>query len=856
MNTSEFLATLRDEVLEPDEYIDMQQIEQELRQYEDAIHCLEQFGRNHDHRAFWDCPKAIDLASLILGVRIDSKTKRSILERRITMFEEEHSSHDRLLDSLYLLTNHEMRLESLVRGILISKNQMNLGSRRRKKFSSIVRELVLGHISIYGSQLSFTGNYRLPSGVDRLYRLARYDAMITWEGRPIVAVYETFQTVAGGRNIGEFDALIAAQRVLANEGIVLFVIAEGPGFRSMTSSVERVASELRFLSNLHGIEKGELKLAIEEGIARQSGERSLSNRANQEDLITASNIALRNGRPVTGELLNLNLEELEAFFIRYQAANPEYALRIERNTLNSAVEGDIRRVNSLIEAYYAEQRGVSLEVIVELIGNHLGFIVEKITDSHNFFLAGMRLDDVQIRLPNPLPICIITERSTNVTSHDLENVDLVLGTGANASRLAVLIDLVDPDTTRSLARRLTSQQRSQLVVIGRTEVIEILLRHKIGARSYLYSLILRDVDLSIISPFVIKGPTPSSMFFGREMEIRQIIEQIQHQSFALIGGRRSGKTSILRRLNDQIPEKYPICYIDCQDHPDRLDFLGFLHSLTKPELRVSRHPSISQAGRILRAFLYSQFGERFGVLLMDEVDDLFAADAEAEKYAHVISRALRSVSQSGTASIVVTGERILYSLTRDTGSPHWNFCSPVRIGSLGEEPARRLLREPLRALGIEITNEALDLALKQTAKHPNLLQYIGTELVKLRAPQSRTGLLPKVNLADLEPITQAPQYRNEFVNTFWSQSRALEKIVSVSLKSIAPTSREDIARTLAELGVHVQTDAILASLSFLELYGIASETDDGYILNHPAFDQYFGFFASDLIIDQWKEELS
>src|SRR5437667_571018 len=60
--------------------------------------------------------------------------------------------------------------------------------------------------------------------------------------------------------------------------------------------------------------------------------------------------------------------------------------------------------------------------------------------------------------------------------------------------------------------------------------------------------VISKVDLQVISPFVIDGATSNSMFFGREHELRVIRERISLSSYALVGGRRIGKTSILQRL--------------------------------------------------------------------------------------------------------------------------------------------------------------------------------------------------------------------------------------------------------------------------------------------------------------------
>src|SRR5439155_24749199 len=77
--------------------------------------------------------------------------------------------------------------------------------------------------------------------------------------------------------------------------------------------------------------------------------------------------------------------------------------------------------------------------------------------------------------------------------------------------------------------------------------------------------LLSRINLKVASPFITNGPTPDSMFFGREHELHAISTHAHNASYALIGGRRIGKTSILKRLGRiQLPEAgFHAFYHDC-----------------------------------------------------------------------------------------------------------------------------------------------------------------------------------------------------------------------------------------------------------------------------------------------------
>src|SRR5205085_12476057 len=65
----------------------------------------------------------------------------------------------------------------------------------------------------------------------------------------------------------------------------------------------------------------------------------------------------------------------------------------------------------------------------------------------------------------------------------------------------------------------------------------------------LRQFVLSKINLTTISPYITTGPTPEDFFFGREQELREIASHIRNVSYAIIGGRRIGKTSILNRLH-------------------------------------------------------------------------------------------------------------------------------------------------------------------------------------------------------------------------------------------------------------------------------------------------------------------
>jgi hypothetical protein len=86
--------------------------------------------------------------------------------------------------------------------------------------------------------------------------------------------------------------------------------------------------------------------------------------------------------------------------------------------------------------------------------------------------------------------------------------------------------------------------RYDFVVLEHDQIRELVER---GTSRGLVQLIMdQGIDLGSLSPFVVRGPVPESMFFGREREVKQIAQS--STAYAVVGGRRIGKSSMLMKL--------------------------------------------------------------------------------------------------------------------------------------------------------------------------------------------------------------------------------------------------------------------------------------------------------------------
>lgn len=842
LDAERFLSSVKDELLDQREFGDVSGISAELALVEAAIQSLDATSGPGDLPAFLKVDGAYELAGYLLATPAQWLRARPVA-----------SVCEQLSDWREWL--HGASLRDVVVGILLAEAHRTRAQRRRQKFSDLLRA-ALGEAS---NELATLGT---PVEIDRGVKLAKgrvnrtFDFVVNHRGIPAMAVVGIFQTRSGGRQQELFEALPQLQRALAETGVALLVVADGPGFLSMSSIVRRVAPQLENFVNLSAVADGALRQVLSTGVRSRPEERL--NDIGDDALSRTTVLSMRTGNEVTASVLGVGVVEAEEFFLRYLAKYPEYD--VERFAGGIRLRPDVRNRVQTANAFFDDvaqgrELFVEPEVLVGAVAEAMGYSYEKVSTSGRDVFA-LHTTSLRLRLPNPLPLIVTKPRATADAAVTLaEDVEELLSKGPLVSRCAVVIDALDPQRSRDSFGRLASQGKSQVAVFDRTDVIEIVLRTRIAAREHFTRSLLRDVDLSLVSPFVSEGPTPPEMFFGRDQELRRIVERVRDQSFALVGGRKVGKTSMLQRLRQTLGDRMPVHYVDCQAHPSRVDFLEHLTRYSSGRSHVDPLITVARAEQTIREFLNVTFKGEFGVLLLDEVDELFLSDSTETLHPHVLSKALRALSQSRTASLIATGERALYSLTSDPTSPHWNFCTPIRLGPLAKEPARDLLRIPLADLGVEIGPDALTLALDRSACHPNLLQYLGNQIVS--ALGSSAGSSGSLNVPStlVESLASTVEYRNRFVLTFWSQAIALEKLLSTMLELESPTSDPELVKALRSQGIEAPPSQVAAALRSLELYSITREIPEGHRLAADAFLRYLKPFGESLIAQQWIAEL-
>jgi hypothetical protein len=332
-----------------------------------------------------------------------------------------------------------------------------------------------------------------------------------------------------------------------------------------------------------------------------------------------------------------------------------------------------------------------------------------------------------------------------------------------------------------------------------------------------------------VSPFIITGPAPKGTFFGREKDLREITEHARTASYAIIGGRRMGKTSILIRLHQvRLPEAgFRTLYHDCSATPDYDTFLAAAIHDWQPQ-------PPKKAVSTFRNLLKSPPADRPLVLLLDEADKLVPSDRAAKWR---LFNTLRAFANSRQAQVVFSGERTLRTALRDGTSPLFNFANERLIGCLDFRAVEELVTRPMKQLEIELANESaiVHQIYDFTSGHPNVVQRLCYRLIEWLNKQG----IRRIKLDDVNMVIQDPGFqRDDFLGTFWEAATPLEKIISLLMvEDEKVRSLEDVRKALShrcDLNPKAR-DVDDALQRLVDLRSILRHTPTGYEFAIAAF---------------------
>ncbi len=496
--------------------------------------------------------------------------------------------------------------------------------------------------------------------------------------------------------------------------------------------------------------------------------------------------------------------------------------------------------------------------LIEHLCDILGFArssirqIEADDQSYCLFVINAAPAFENLRLANTLPI--VVSRRSRLSNEDLSQLRDLLGL---SYRVALLILLAEGAAIGRARRLLRGKMRQvyayDIIAVGREDMQNIVVRK--DPQRALRQFVLSEVDLLTVSPFVVTGPTSDDMFFGREPEMREITEHAATASYAIMGGRRIGKTSILGRLHRVrlaaagLRTFYYQCQHLPQTAPTRQQFLEAVADKWLPDLTDF---TLSSFAGILAHLPV----DKPLVFLIDEADRLTRAD---QAVGWPLFGELRALAESRRCQFIFAGERMLRDALKNGRSPLFNFANAMLIGRLDFPAAEELVTRPMKQLEITLIDEAtiMQRIWDATSGHPNVVQRLCQRLVVCLNERRDRRLTPD----DIKTVVVSPAFqRDDFYDVYLEQATVLERILPLVLAQDGnePYTLSDVCQLLDE---HLnlisptgekprvaEVDAALRRLT--DLRSILDYTPQGYVFAVKAFPQVIAHWGQVTVDDE------
>jgi hypothetical protein len=442
----------------------------------------------------------------------------------------------------------------------------------------------------------------------------------------------------------------------------------------------------------------------------------------------------------------------------------------------------------------------------------------------------VRAPALRLKVPPRFPIIFVRRREGS--PDDLTHLRNLMSILAMTSYFALIIDLndfADRLDPRKNLKTLVRDTIHDFIVLNGNDLRHIIMARDPGKR--LVEIILQQVDLTVVSPYVTSGPVPANMFFGRDHELKTITRKINDTSFALIGGRKIGKTSILAKVYRLLTESRDpsrTLYLDCQSVTDRSAFFDAANTIWGAQPLI-RSPEDFRRYIVIQEQM--QTDEPI-VVLLDEVDALLSYDLV---HGETLFGVFRALSQERRCRFVFCGERVLHDQLHAADSPLFNFCDVIHLDYLKEHAARRIILEPMQTMGISIQDQedVVYQIISLSSCHPNLVQYLCQQLI-LEANERHSR---QITLADLEKVRHSSSFHEYFLEVTWGNTSPLEQVITLLIAGQERITFGDIQEALARRGFAVPQEILERAISGLRLYSILLKEGQEYRFASGAFSE-------------------
>lgn len=415
---------------------------------------------------------------------------------------------------------------------------------------------------------------------------------------------------------------------------------------------------------------------------------------------------------------------------------------------------------------------------------------------------------------------IYVTASAHLSIEDYKNLLSVLSEAGIGNRIFFVIVPGKATEAKNAAR----SEKSGLVVIDSDDITEIV-THAQPTKTF-YRLVRQQSPMHLIQPYNHFGAVRSAMFFGRRRELGQILLS-SDKSFAIFGGRRTGKSSLLAKLKDDLSGdrlNKPV-FFSAEGIKDTTDFsFRLLQSLQGMNIEA-RALKLRFDLEQFRSHLKNEIliGGKRVTFLIDEIDELvFLDQAKGEPIMHM----LRTLNEElrDKCRFVFAGFRRLYDRIIYHYSAAMNFIIPIALGGLDQKSARQLIEVPFcNYMGYDVTSEVFDTILNYSSNSPWQIQNFCGRLVQILEHEQKDT----VDKYDVQQVFEDFDFRSDVIETILANLSNEQMVILCTFLESERFTREDVYKAFQREQLPVQIEYLGRQLNQMVKFGVLSPPKKG-----------------------------
>lgn len=461
-------------------------------------------------------------------------------------------------------------------------------------------------------------------------------------------------------------------------------------------------------------------------------------------------------------------------------------------------------------------------------------IIESEFNGNNYFVLDIK--NLNIGILNEA-FCFIQD-SPEIKEKDIFNIENIATSVAQDTKTQLTLYFYLHKS--SMVENLVAKTYLNLIPIDSNDLKKIVFSNR--PWDTIRNMILSSLTLQKVSPYQITGPTKAT-FYGRTDIINQITRATD-SSYAIVGARKIGKTSLLHRIVENAPPNTYYIFMNLDPKFKGVStYKPFLKSLEEKIaeifdqkvnlVRFTTGKSLSRLIGVIREL--SQKGKRI-IFVFDEVDAFIKFDKESE---YKLLHTFRTLSQDNYCQFILAGFKTLYHRKREMDNPLYNFTKEIMLQPLEREAALDLITKPMESIGVHYQDEKdRELILEYTACHPNLLQFFCEKLIAKIEKRANAEDRRTIYRSDIQALFNHiyEEYIMDDIYMFYSDLTNLDRLILVLLVKEQSKQAEELTFSLAKIRNKLAEQAIEVSVE--KIYRVLRNLVMRFILLDKENDKY------------------